>query len=255
MNRNNSDFAQVKILPAEYAGKILSTRSIEIVRTLYGIIFPLALIAGVSLFAWAGISNREGIDDADKSKTTFAIILFLFGIFIFAILLTIRLMVGTRSHWLRHIARSEVNRRPNKSVNPDAPGVRFVEVVPKSNWSDKTLVENATDVGFLAIDFQSGCLFFEGDNERYQIPAKAIVKCEQDSYMRLIQNPYSKGPYNKAIYYHFVVVTMKVSESMKVEVPFRIRKTVSLWSDKKARDANYEFLQKINRLKAASQAN
>ncbi len=106
----------------------------------------------------------------------------------------------------------------------------------------------------MATDFQSGCLFFEGDNERYYIPAKAIVKCEQDYYTRLIQNPYSKGPYNKTIYYHFVVVTMKVSESMNVDVPFRIRKTVSLWSDKKAREANYEFLQEINRLKAAFQA-
>jgi hypothetical protein len=249
MSGNQSEFAQVEILPAEFARKILSARSIDRIRTLYGVIFPLAVIAGVGLFVLAGISNREGIDNADTSKSTLAIILCSFGIITFGILLAIRLVVGHRDQWLRRIARSEVNRRPNKSVNPDAPGVRFVEIVPKSNWSDTTLLENATDVGFLAIDFQKGFLLFEGDNECYRIPAKAIVKCEQDSYTRLVQSPYTKVPSNMTIYYHFVVVTIKVSEQMTVEVPFRIRKTVSLWSDKKAREANYDFLREINRLK------
>jgi hypothetical protein len=46
---------------------------------------------------------------------------------------------------------------------------------------------------------------------------------------------------------------MKVSKATNAEIPFRIRKTVSLWSDKKARDANYDFLREINQLKAAFQ--
>jgi hypothetical protein len=254
MSESNSSFAEMETLPDEFANKILSARSIDRVRTLYGVIFPLAVIASVSLLAWAAISNREGIDNADSSKTAFAMNLFLFGISIFIILLTTRLLVGTRNQWLRHIARSEVNRRPNKSVNPDASGVRFVEVVPKSNWNDTTLLDNATDIGFLAIDRQQGCLLYEGDNERYRVPAAAIVKCEQDSYTRLIQSPYTKVPSNMTIYFHFVVVTMKISDSMTVEIPFRIRKTVSLWSDEKARNANYEFLQEIDRLKSTYKA-
>jgi hypothetical protein len=47
---------------------------------------------------------------------------------------------------------------------------------------------------------------------------------------------------------------MKISDSMTVEIPFRIRKTVSLWSDEKARNANYEFLQEIDRLKSTYKA-
>lgn len=223
------------------------------VRILYGVIIPLTIITGVSFLVWAAILHREGVDEAEASKTTFVSIPFFIGISLFVALLATRFLIGTRSRWLRHVARKEVNRRPNKSVNPDAPGVRFVEVVPKSNWSDTTLLENATDVGFLAVDLQRGCIFYEGDNERYYIPAEAIVKCEQDTYTRLVQNPYSKGPYNKIIYYHFAVVTMKVSEAKSVEVPFRIRKTVSLWSDKKARDANYDLLREINQLKVTFQ--
>jgi len=251
MNECDSDCAQVEILPVEYAGKILADRSIDRVRKIYDVIFPMTIVAGVGLLVWSAISNREGMDDADTSKSIFTTILFSLGICIFVILLTTRFLVGTRNRWLCRVARIEVNRRPDKIVNPEAPGVRFVEVVPKSNWNDKTLLENATDVGFLAVDQQKRWLFFEGDNERYRIPAQAIVKCEQDFYTRLIQDPYSKGPHNKIIYYHFVVVTMKVSENMTVEVPFRIRKTVSLWSDKKARDDNYEFLREINLLKTS----
>ena len=129
-------------------------------------------------------------------------------------------------------------------MNPDAPGVRFVEIVPKSNWLDTTLLENATDVGFVAL--KDGCSLFEGDNERYRIPAGAIFKCEPDYYTRLV-------PRKTPIRYHFVVMTMKVSEQMTAEVPFRIRNTVSLWSDEKASAANYEFLREINHLKVAAQ--
>ncbi|MDR3459405.1 MAG: hypothetical protein P4N60_18405 [Verrucomicrobiae bacterium] len=248
MNEGDSEFAQVEILPAGYADKILSSHSLGRVRTLYGVIFPLAVITGIGLWTWAAVLYRQGIDDAEASKTFHGGILFICGIFIFAGLLVVRLVVGNRNQWLRRIAREEVILRPHKIINPNAGDVRFVEVVPKSNWNDETLLENATDIGFLMVDRQNDRLLFEGDNERYRIPAQAIVKCEQDSYTRLVQDPFSKAPRSKTIYYHFVVVTIKVSHTVTAEIPFRIRATVSLWSDEKARDANFEFFKEINHL-------
>lgn len=251
MNLNDSEFAQIEPLPPENAGKILSAASFARVRTLYGLVFPLIILGSAGQLAWAVVLRRQGIDGDEPSKTKFALLLCFLAICVFLILLGVRLFIGTRNHWLLRIARNEVLRRPDKIVSPDTPGVRFVEIVPKSNWSKTGLLENASDVGFFAVDDPSCCLLYEGDNERYRIPAKAIIKCEQDSYTRLVRDPYSKEPNNKIIYYHFVVVTVKVSETMTVEIPFRIRKTVSLWLDQKAREANYELLRELNHLKAA----
>ncbi len=248
MPANRSAFARIEILPAEYADKILSAPSVRQVRVLYNLVFPLLILAGVSLLAWAGVLHGD-IDGEDQAKSRLALIVGNLAVLLFFALLVVRLLVGTKNRWLRRVARREVLRRPDRAVNPDAPGVRFVELVPKSNWNDPDLVENADEAGFLAIDLPSACLLYEGDNERYRIPAGAMVKCEQDAYTRLIQDPYSKGPNNKIIYFHFVVVTVKVSDTMTVELPFRIRKTVSLWSDQKAREANYELLRDLNHLK------
>ena len=205
------------------------------------------IMAGVGFLVWAGISHREGIDDADSSKTARGWFLCFLGIGLLLVVAGIRLQVGTRNNWLRRVARRQVNGRSDKIVNPDAPGVRFVEVVPKSAWNDASLLDNAAAVGF--VDFKNGCLLFEGDNERYRIPARAIIKCEQDYYSR--RSPASDDSNSWNIQYHFVIVTMKTSDQTSVEVPFRIRETVSWWSNQKAREANYEFLRQINHLKAS----
>jgi hypothetical protein len=248
----NSDFAQIEVLPADYANKILSAQSVSRVRTFYGIFFPLAVIGGIGLLVWAANCHNAGIEFSDKTKVTRSSVLFCAGIFLLVSLLLVRIAVGNRSQWLRRVARREVNRRPDRIVNPDASGVRFVEIVPRSNWNDLTLLENATDVGFIEIDAQRKRLLYEGDNERYRIPAKAIVGCKQDYYTRLIQDPYSRGPNNRIIYFHFVVVTLRISENMTTDIPFRIRQKVNLSSDEKARHANYEFFHQVNQLTMAS---
>jgi hypothetical protein len=244
----NSRFVQIETLPTEYADKILSAPSIDRVRTLYNVTFPLMIVAGVGLLVWAVNLHRKIVDGGGSSKGAFTTALFVLGISLFAVVITVTLLVGSRNRWLRRVARKEINRRADKIVNPDAPGIRFVEIVPRSAWNDTTLSESATDVGFL--DLRNGYLLFEGDNERYRIPACAIVKCEQDYFTRLAQSPSVQHSNTTIIRYHFVVVTMKLSEKMSVEVPFRIRASVSLWSDKKASDANYQFLRDINRLEA-----
>jgi len=255
MNDGDPEFARVEALPAAYANQILCSPSVQRIRTLYSLILPLASIAGVCILVWAGVTQRHGIDDAESSKISRAYALYAGGIFIFASLLLIRLTIGDQNQWLRRIAKSAIRRRPDKKVDPDALAARFVEVVPKSNWQDDTSLEKAIDVGFLVIDFPSAQLLFEGDNERYQIPAQAIVKCEQDSYTRLMQDPFAKGSHNKIVHYHFVVVTVKTSPSLTVEIPFRIRKAASLWCDQKARDANYEFFKEIIGLRANERTN
>jgi len=55
MSDADARFAQVEILPAAQADKILSAPSIGRVRTIYGVVFPLTVMAGVGLLAWAAI--------------------------------------------------------------------------------------------------------------------------------------------------------------------------------------------------------
>jgi hypothetical protein len=40
------------------------------------------------------------------------------------------------------------------------------------------MLEHASDVGFLRIDAKRRVLLFEGDKERYVVPAEAILGCE-----------------------------------------------------------------------------
>ncbi|HXT11646.1 MAG TPA: hypothetical protein VN873_08785 [Candidatus Angelobacter sp.] len=248
MTEADSKFAQVEVLPAQFADKILSAPSIARVRIVYGVIFPLTIVAGFGLLAWAAILHQDSIDKEIPSEVGFSNVLCVLAACLFVILLAIRILIGTRNQWLRRVARNEINRRPTKIVNADGPGVRFVEIVPKSAWNDKTLTENATDVGFL--DIQNGWLLFEGDNERYRIPAAAIVRCEQDYYTRLVPGAQS-GDSERQVFYFFVVVTVNVSEQASVELPFRIRRSAR-FAFKKASDANYQLLQDINNLKRQS---
>jgi hypothetical protein len=64
-------------------------------------------------------------------------------------------------------------------VDPDGPEAIFVEMVPRRHWARANrMLETAGDLGFLRIDAGRGLLLFEGDRERYQIPAGAILGCE-----------------------------------------------------------------------------
>ena|GEM_PF-3077008 len=198
-------------------------------------------MGGMGLMAWGGILVQKSTDERDAAKLPWAIALGVIGF----LSLGVAFMASRRNTWLRRIALSELRRRPGKIVDPDTVSALFVEIVPKSNWSQETLPENATDVGFLRIDPEGRQLLFEGEFMRYQIPAGAITKCEQDFYTRLFR--ISGG--SSLVYFHFVVVTASFSPDQTVELPFRLRRNVSLLSDEKARAANYHLYQQIDSLR------
>lgn len=209
--------------------------------------FPLAIVVAAGLLAGAAVFRRQGIDEEDQMKSTLALAFGLIGILVIVIVMAVCFAIGTRNQWLKRIARNEINRRSTKIVDPQNRDARFVEIVPRSNWNNAEMRENAIDVGFLLPDLKAGCLLYEGDNERYWIPARAIVGCHQDSYTRLINSPIHRG--NQIITHHFVVITIKVSDVLNVELPFRIRGNINLYSDKKASDANDGLFREVNQLR------
>ena len=74
------------------------------------------------------------------------------------------------------LAAKIVSRRRDAIVTP-GPDTWLVDVVPRSHWN-RMMLENAADIGFLAVDDRRREIRFEGDKERYRIPADAIRSCE-----------------------------------------------------------------------------
>jgi len=79
--------------------------------------------------------------------------------------------------WLRE----RIDRRPDAVVASDNPHAFFVQHIPRKNWK-VSVGENACDVGLLVIDYSRRVLFFEGDDERWVVPAESIRSFKLHSF-------------------------------------------------------------------------
>lgn len=236
MTTCDTSFAQIEVLAPEQSSKILFSQSMVILRVLTKL-SPIVFFIGVAILIFGGIPRESGPS------------LFLPSFFVATFLMVLAALISMRdlkNHWLRRVARRVVSRRSGSLVAPDS-GAWFVEVVPKANWEVRSLPESATDVGFLAFDFQARILLFEGDRERYRIPADALLDCRQDSYSRSVT--LDKYGAKQQIGFYFVVVTVRISDTKIIEIPFRIRITDGLFTDKRQRYATTELLRDVERLK------
>jgi hypothetical protein len=72
--------------------------------------------------------------------------------------------------WLRE----RIERRADAVVKADDPEAFFVQIIPRENWT-VTMGENASDMGLLRVDRARGELRYEGDLERWVIPADRVI--------------------------------------------------------------------------------
>lgn len=79
--------------------------------------------------------------------------------------------------WLRE----KIDRRPDAIVPADDLDALFVQHIPRRNWK-VAIGENACDVGLLRIDYARGVLLFEGDEERWVVPAESIRSFRLQSF-------------------------------------------------------------------------
>lgn len=79
--------------------------------------------------------------------------------------------------WLRQ----RIEQRADAIVDARDPDAYFVQHIPRKNW-DVTIGENATDVGLLLLDHRNGLLKYEGDAERWIIPAESICSFRLESF-------------------------------------------------------------------------
>lgn len=117
--------------------------------------------------------------------------------------------------YLRSVAVRKIRARPDALVNPRDADARFVEIIPRANWN-RMMLENTTDIGFLAVDAQRREIRFEGDCQRCRIPADAIFSCTLEKSL-VSQTAQPKAPGN------WLVVVRAYSETGVWEAPFTVR--------------------------------
>jgi hypothetical protein len=116
--------------------------------------------------------------------------------------------------YYRWQARKELRLRGDCLVSPDDPDALFVNVTPRENWR-KLKLQLSTDVGFLRIDGEQRRLLFEGDSERYEIPAEAILACDVEARKPLEQNNSHAHPDP----FYYTVVRVRLADRI-AEIPF-----------------------------------
>lgn len=166
--------ANIEQVPEPYAGRLLTRANAAIANTL---VFGHQLIPLLLLFAHLGTVALV----AQFVGNGLLVALYALGGIIAAVLLMRRIMrVSNRfpvnSRYYCWQFRRQLANRPDLLVPFNDPHACFVEVIPRTNWG-KAMLESAADMGLLAIDPDRGELRFEGDRERWRIPADAIGGC------------------------------------------------------------------------------
>jgi hypothetical protein len=134
----------------------------------------------------------------------------------------LKVAVAIQRHGSRSLYRAACRHfrsRPDLLVDPDDPEAIFIEVVPRRHWARANrMLETAGDVGFLRIDAEHGLLLFEGDRERYRIPAGAILGCEVEQV-----EPHNSFMTQTDHYPHFMAVIRANHPDGPWEAPLAVR--------------------------------
>jgi hypothetical protein len=105
--------------------------------------------------------------------------------------------------YYRRKTRAVIQTRPEPVVEADDPDAVFVEHIPRANWH-RLMLQNATDIGLFKVDTRRRMLLFEGDRERWVIPAEGVLSCEVEEFTELGQEE------NKCNLHAVVVLTANI---------------------------------------------
>ncbi|MGE3314589.1 MAG: hypothetical protein AB7O26_05685 [Planctomycetaceae bacterium] len=167
--------ATIKRVPPPTGGNVLTTGHL-IVETLIGF-SPLLLAIGGGIVAAYASSWKDQLGEAGSIALMVA-----GGVLIPASLIYLVLYADLMpSLYLMSLLRRELDRRVDAIVDYRDEDVIAIQVIPRQNWSRMKL-EDAADVGYLRVDTQRRELLFEGDQERYRIPADSIKSIEIEGY-------------------------------------------------------------------------
>ncbi len=241
---NEGAFAEIEPLGQFDAGRIMTRKTILICNA-FALSGLLGFFGGAGLMAWGALTAFPdnpppgGVSPAAKAR---GIALMsgggaLMGGVLICMLIDTSLF-GNR--YLRNRLRQELSRRTSLVVDPRDPDALFVEVVPKLNWG-KMKLEDASDVGLLLVDQGRRELRFEGDHERWRIPAAAITQCGFEEF--------AMGHTRR----YFVVLRANYRDGFW-EAPVRERRGVGLipWAQKKAARRLFDKIEEMRGVSPAA---
>jgi hypothetical protein len=206
--------AQFIPVPPPFGSRALSRRH-AVLSNVVGMMVLVGLLGGIGLAILGGaLVLAEGV--THLAAKALGALLILLGLALFAGFAVVGLSNPSvlANRYLYRVLRRELARRPALLTDPDAPGVWFLEVVPRAN-RNRVMLETATDVGFLTVDVERGEVLFDGDAECYRVPGSAIISCALEEYS------ISQGSGQTSTRYG---VMLRAHDGTTVrEVPFEIR--------------------------------
>lgn len=233
--KKDSIYAEITPLPEDHAGKMLTRKNI-LIASAFSLLVVVALFGGLILALcgmFIGFPDHPPADGVSPQDKALGVVMAVLGFVLFLGSLGISLVnpgfLGNR-FW-RKLLRREFARRTSMAVDVNDPDALFVEIVPKLNWG-KTMLENASDMGLLVVDRGRRELRFEGDKERWRIPAAAIASCQFDKYV------YRRGNHSVTIYF----ATVRANHRNGFwEAPIRERIGYGLFSRRQKKSAQQMF--------------
>jgi len=191
--------------------------------------------------------DKHSPQDVPREKKVIGVTILSVGGLVFgstAIFFLINPLFFSNRFFLRR-TREEFSRRPKCLVDPNDPEALFTEIVPKLNWG-RAMLETASEVGFLKVDVSRREILFEGDKERFRIPAEAITYCALEVFVE------GQGTYaTRAIYY---VVIRANRPNQFWEVPLRERHGTGKFGGGKRKQSAEKLFAAIQQIRSTMPA-
>jgi hypothetical protein len=203
--------ATIEQLPADEVGHVLGGRSMSILLAvnLFPLVLGLLVAIGLVVALAVNWSDLPFIGRVLVAGLAFGA---LAGTLVLCALYADYLPMLLQHRWLV----SAIRRRGQALVDPDDPEATYVGMIPRKNWG-RLMAENSEDIGFAKIDRARRVLLFEGDRQRWTIPAASIESCEMEEF--------SIGPPNPKENNLFAVAVLRVNVGGQVwEAPLSMTK-------------------------------
>jgi hypothetical protein len=207
--------AVVSRVPSPYCGRVLTSGAALAKNGLF--LFQVLVTLAVSFVpAVLSVAVANRVNNKDLSFVPILVGLGLTGLLLWLFIGQL-LRNPWSSRYIYNKTLAEFQNRPDSIVDLTNPDAILIEVVPRRNWGKLTL-ENAEDQGFLCVDQERRQLLFEGDKNRYRIPAEAVRSCEVE-----VMNPNESRSAPIAC----VVLTFHDERIGEREVPLLPRRTIA----------------------------
>jgi hypothetical protein len=181
--------ADIRPIEAGSEGRILSKGNITMVY-LIALATTAIQFAGVALFVCAMMTlfpsetNPKPFQNLPKPEVE---IIMVVGAVLAVVTTFFGLVCPNRLSGAYLLAKAKhiLRNRRDAIVQPEQDSL-WVDIIPRTNWN-RLMLENATDAGFIRVDTARREILFEGDRERYRVPADAVISCEL-AWMGYAQN-------------------------------------------------------------------